>query len=86
MTRTAIAMGGLVFCVLGTCNYTLAASKKGSEAKGGDVTLTGEWRSLAGIEALNGVLLMGWSTAIYFLVFQRLAKDFFVDDEPTSNE
>jgi voltage-gated potassium channel len=38
----------------------------------GDITLTNEqWRMLAGIEALNGVLLLGWSTALLFAVVQR---------------
>jgi hypothetical protein len=38
----------------------------------GDVTLTTEqWRILSGIEALNGVLLLGWSTALLFAVVQR---------------
>lgn len=38
----------------------------------GDITLTTQqWRMLAGIEALNGVLLLGWSTALLFAVVQR---------------
>ena len=38
----------------------------------GDVTLEGPWRLLTGIEALNGVLLIGWSTALSFAVIQRV--------------
>lgn len=38
----------------------------------GDVTLQGPSRMLTGIEALNGVLLIGWSTALSFAVIQRL--------------
>ena len=38
----------------------------------GDITLVAhEWRLLSGIEALNGILLVGWTTALLFLVVQR---------------
>ena len=37
----------------------------------GDITLTEGWRLLSGIEAMNGILLVGWSTAILFAVVQR---------------
>ena len=38
----------------------------------GDITLAEhEWRLLSGIEALNGILLVGWTTALLFLVVQR---------------
>ncbi len=38
----------------------------------GDITLVDhEWRLLSGIEALNGILLVGWTTALLFAVFQR---------------
>lgn len=37
----------------------------------GDITLTGNWRLLSGIEALNGVMLLGWTTALLFAVVQR---------------
>lgn len=38
----------------------------------GDVTLsTHNWRILSGIEALDGILLAGWSTALLFVVVQR---------------
>lgn len=38
----------------------------------GDITLVEhEWRLLSGIEALNGILLVGWTTALLFLVVQR---------------
>jgi voltage-gated potassium channel len=41
----------------------------------GDVTLVDhEWRLLSGIEALNGILLVGWTTAFLFAVFQRSWK------------
>lgn len=42
----------------------------------GDITLqTSEWRLLSGIEALNGILLVGWSTALLFVVVQRSWKN-----------
>ena len=37
----------------------------------GDITFTEGWRLLSGIEAMNGILLVGWSTAILFAVVQR---------------
>ena len=41
----------------------------------GDITLAGEWRIMSGIEALNGILLAGWSTAMLFAVVQRMWQD-----------
>jgi len=38
----------------------------------GDITLSEGWRLLSGIQALNGILLVGWSTAVLFAVVQRL--------------
>lgn len=38
----------------------------------GDITLSEGWRLLSGIEALNGILLVGWSTATLFVVLQRI--------------
>ena len=38
----------------------------------GDITLSEGWRILSGIEALNGIMLVGWSTAMLFTVVQRL--------------
>jgi hypothetical protein len=41
----------------------------------GDITIANhEWRILSGIEALNGVVLVGWTTALLFAVFQRCWK------------
>jgi hypothetical protein len=41
----------------------------------GDITLVEhEWRLLSGVEALNGSLLVGWTTALLFLVVQRSWK------------
>lgn len=42
----------------------------------GDITLPEhEWRMLSGIEALNGILLVGWTTAFLFAVVQRTWSD-----------
>ena len=38
----------------------------------GDVILTGSWRILAGIEAVNGVLLFGWSSASIYAIVQHI--------------
>ena len=38
----------------------------------GDITLSEGWRLLSGIEALNGILLIGWTTAMLFAVVQRM--------------
>ena len=37
----------------------------------GDITLSDGWRLLSGIQALNGILLVGWSTALMFAVVQK---------------
>jgi len=37
----------------------------------GDITLEPGPRFLSGIEAMNGILLFGWSTALFFAVLQR---------------
>ncbi len=38
----------------------------------GDITLSEGWRVLSGIEALNGILLVGWTTALIFSVVQAI--------------
>ncbi len=40
----------------------------------GDITLSSGNRILAGLEAINGITLIGWSTAFMFAIFQRLIK------------
>ncbi len=46
----------------------------------GDITFDGVWRILSGIEALNGVLLLGWSTALLFAIVQRTWKSMLKQD------
>lgn len=38
----------------------------------GDIVLTNRWRLVCGVEAMNGILLFGWSTALLFLLVQHL--------------
>jgi hypothetical protein len=37
----------------------------------GDITLEPPWRVLSGIEAMDGILLVGWTTAMLFSAIQR---------------
>ena len=39
----------------------------------GDGPITKDWKLVAGIEGINGVLLMGWSVAFFVTVMDRLA-------------
>ena len=41
----------------------------------GDVVLTGPWRMLASIQAANGVIIFGWTTALIFYFIQRIYKE-----------
>ncbi|MEM9659316.1 MAG: potassium channel family protein, partial [Planctomycetota bacterium] len=39
----------------------------------GDIVIEDEmWRLLAGLEAVNGMLLVGWSTAMLYFIVQRI--------------
>ena len=38
----------------------------------GDITLSEKWRLLASFEAAIGIIIFGWSTAIVFVVVQKL--------------
>jgi hypothetical protein len=40
----------------------------------GELTLSGNWRLLSGIEAINGIMLIGWSTAMMFSLIQQIFK------------
>jgi hypothetical protein len=40
----------------------------------GDITLSHHWRLLASVEAANGLLLFGWSTAFLFEVLSNLSR------------
>lgn len=38
----------------------------------GDIVISGPWRMLSGIQAMNGLLVFGWSTALLFAVVERI--------------
>lgn len=38
----------------------------------GDITLPPVWRIMSGFEAMNGILLFGWSTAMFYAVVQKI--------------
>jgi hypothetical protein len=40
----------------------------------GDVVLIGKWRVLAAMEAANGVIIFGWTTALIFHVIQSVYR------------
>jgi len=40
----------------------------------GDITLSSNWRLLSGIEAINGIMLIGWSTAMMYSLIQQINK------------
>jgi hypothetical protein len=37
----------------------------------GDVVLSGRWRLLSSLEAANGIIMFGWTTAVVMAVAQR---------------
>ena len=43
----------------------------------GDVVIQGPWRMLSAIQAINGLLITGWSTAFLFAVVQRVWQNKF---------
>ena len=47
----------------------------------GDIHPTGAIRSLAGIEALNGLLLIAWSASFTYLTMEQ----FWTDDDPSND-
>ena len=40
----------------------------------GDISLSSDWRLLSGLEAINGIMLIGWSTAMMFSLIQSTYK------------
>jgi len=46
----------------------------------GEVTISSSNRMLAGFEAINGILLIGWSTAYMFSIVQYIYKRTFNED------
>lgn len=40
----------------------------------GDITLNNNWRLLSGFEAINGIMLIGWTTAMMYSLIQKFTK------------
>lgn len=38
----------------------------------GDVVLSGEWRMLSSMQAANGMIIFGWTTAVIFYFIQKV--------------
>jgi len=47
----------------------------------GDLILSEEWRLLGSIEAINGMILFGWSTAFLFTGVRRIYEHLYRDEE-----
>jgi len=41
----------------------------------GDIVLGPHWRIMSGFEAMNGILLFGWSTAMFFSTVQKILSN-----------
>ncbi len=52
----------------------------------GEITISSTNRLLAGFEAINGILLIGWSTAFMFSVVQHIWKREFKTEEKQNNK
>ncbi len=50
----------------------------------GDVVLSEEWRLLSSVEATNGMILFGWSTAFIFAIVLRIYEHHYRDVEAYS--
>lgn len=61
---------GLIGAAMITLTMTIQAI--GTTLGYGDITLAGDSRVASGIEALDGILLVGWSTAVLFAIVQRI--------------
>ena len=48
----------------------------------GDLLLSEEWRLLGSIEAINGMILFGWSTAFIFAGVRRIYGHLYLGEEP----
>lgn len=46
----------------------------------GDIVLTGEFRVLSAIQAVNGVIIFGWTTALILYYIQQIFKTGQIED------
>ena len=51
----------------------------------GDIVLTSSWRLLAAIQAMAGLLIFGWSTAVFFAVCREYWLNDLVSTPPTDS-
>ena len=47
----------------------------------GDITIQTDFRILSGIEAMNGILLIGWSTTLMYSAMQAIWKKTWKNDQ-----
>ena len=47
----------------------------------GDLTISTDWKLLSGIEAINGIMLIGWSTALMYTLIQNIFKTLTAKDD-----
>jgi len=40
----------------------------------GDIVLTGDWRAMSAIQAANGLIIFGWTTALIFYYIQTILE------------
>jgi hypothetical protein len=40
----------------------------------GDIVLTGDWRAMSAIQAANGLIIFGWTTALIFAYIQTIQE------------
>lgn len=52
----------------------------------GDIVIEGPWRLLSAVQAMNGLLVFGWSTALLFAVVERIwgAEDHASEEATTA--
>jgi hypothetical protein len=73
----SMAVGGPTFSKLEDAVYfsTVTFTTLGY----GDIVIEGDWRMLCACQAMTGLLVFGWSTALLFAVVERVWKHRFGD-------
>lgn len=74
-----LAVGGKTFTSLEEAVYfsTVTFTTLGY----GDIVIEGKWRMLSACQAMTGLLVFGWSTALLFAVVERVWRHRFGTDE-----